>query len=162
MAGRVCVYPGSFDPITVGHMDIIRRSVSLFDRVVVAVLHNPQKTGCFTLDERLEMLRDCCRDLPAVSVETFDGLTMDFARRVGACAVVRGIRTAADYPMEESLARINQRICPEVETVLLLSSAEHSVVSSSCVRELAMFGGDVRNLVPEPILERVRARLSRN
>ena len=152
---RVCVYPGSFDPVTVGHVDVIRRARHLFDRVVVAVLHNPAKTGCFPVAERLEMLQCACRDMDGVSVAAFDGLLVDFAHQEGACAVVRGIRAAGDYEVEKTMAEINARLMPELETVFLSARPEHACVSSSAVRELAAFGGDFTFMVPEGCVEHV-------
>lgn len=156
---RICVYPGSFDPITTGHMDMIRRAAQLFDRVIVAVLRNPAKKGVFPVEERLDMIRACCRDLPQVSVDAFEGLTMTYAMQVGACAVIRGVRNAADFAAEQNLAQINRRLCTQVDTVLLLAEPEHCMVSSSAVRELASFGGSISGFVPEEIEARVWRRL---
>ena len=157
---RVCVYPGSFDPVTVGHVDVIRRARHLFDRVVVAVLHNPAKTGCFPVAERLEMLQCACRDMDGVSVAAFDGLLVDFAQQEGACAVVRGLRAAGDYEVEKTMAEINARLMPELETVFLSARPEHACVSSSAVRELAAFGGDFASMVPEGCAELVARRFA--
>ena len=158
---RVCVYPGSFDPVTVGHVDVIRRARHLFDRVVVAVLHNPAKTGCFPVAERLEMLQCACRDMDGVSVAAFDGLLVDFAHQEGACAVVRGIRAAGDYEVEKTMAEINARLMPELETVFLSARPEHACVSSSAVRELAAFGGDFAFMVPEGCAEQITRRFAK-
>ena len=158
---RVCVYPGSFDPVTVGHVDVIRRARHLFDRVVVAVLHNPAKMGCFPVAERLEMLQCACRDMDGVSVAAFDGLLVDFAQQEGACAVVRGLRAAGDYEVEKTMAEINARLMPELETVFLSARPEHACVSSSAVRELAAFGGDFAFMVPEGCAERVARRFAK-
>ena len=158
---RVCVYPGSFDPVTVGHVDVIRRARHLFDRVVVAVLHNPAKMGCFPVAERLEMLECACRDMDGVSVAAFDGLLVDFAQQEGACAVVRGLRAAGDYEVEKTMAEINARLMPELETVFLSARPEHACVSSSAVRELAAFGGDFAFMVPEGCAERVARRFAK-
>ena len=158
---RVCIYPGSFDPVTVGHMDIIRRARRLFDRVVVAVLHNPAKTGCFPVAERLDMLQCACRDMDGVSVAAFDGLLVDFAHQEGACAVVRGIRAIGDYEAEKTMADINARLMPEMETVFLTTRPELACVSSSAVRELAAFGGDFAFMVPEGCAERVARRFAK-
>ena len=158
---RVCVYPGSCYPVTVGHVDVIRRARHLFDRVVVAVLHNPAKTGCFPVAERLEMLQCACRDRDGVSVAAFDGLLVDFAQQEGACAVVRGLRAAGDYEVEKTMAEINARLMPELETVFLSARPEHACVSSSAVRELAAFGGDFAFMVPEGCAERVARRFAK-
>ncbi len=154
---RICVYPGSFDPITVGHLDVIRRAAGLFDRVVVAVLRNPGKAGCFPIEERLSMIADACQEMPSVSVDAFDGLLADYMRRTEASAVVRGLRSAADFESEQTMAHLNARLLPGMETVFLAARPEHACVSSSAVREIACFGGDIGQYVPDAILARVRA-----
>ena len=158
---RICVYPGSFDPVTVGHVDVIRRAGRLFDRVVVAVLHNPAKAGCFPVAQRLDMLRRACAGMEGVSVASFDGLLVDFVRQAGACAVVRGIRAAGDYEVEKTMAEINARLMPELETVFLSARPEHACVSSSAVRELAAFGGDFAFMVPEGCAEQITRRFAK-
>ncbi len=158
---RICVYPGSFDPVTVGHMDVIERACALFDRVIVAVIHNPHKTGCFTMEERVDMLQRCCAALPQVSVSSFNGLTMDFARQVGAQAVIRGLRTASDFENELTLAQINRRLAPEIDTVFLMGMPEHCVISSTSVKELARYSDDLFGFVPAEVESEVRARLRR-
>lgn len=157
---RVCLYPGSFDPITVGHMDIIRRAATLFDRVVVAVLHNPAKKGCFSVEERLVFIRRCCAGMENVTVGTFDGLTVEYARQQGACAMVRGLRSARDFDQEQVLAQMNRRLMPEVDTVFLTCDPAHSIVSSSGVRELASFGGNIEGYVPNEIEHDVLAHFA--
>ena len=152
---RVCIYPGSFDPVTVGHMDVIHRARRLFDRVVVAVLHNPAKAGCFPVEERLDMLRCACGGLDGVSVAAFDGLLVDFARQQHACAVVRGVRALSDFEAESTMAEINARLMPELETVLLPTRPELACVSSSAVRELAAFGGNFAPMVPQACAEQI-------
>lgn len=154
---RICVYPGSFDPITVGHLDIIRRAAELFDSVVVAVLHNPGKAGCFTVEERVAMIADACREVPRVSVDAFDGLLTDYMRRTGANAVVRGLRSVTDFASEQTMAQLNAQLLPGMETVFLMTRPEHAVVSSSAVREIASFGGDISAYVPAAVLARVKA-----
>lgn len=150
---RICVYPGSFDPVTVGHVDIIRRAAALFDRMIVAVLHNPGKKGTFSVEERLTMLRRACDGIPGVTCDAFSGLLVDYVRKTGACAVVRGLRAISDYETEKNMAVINSQLLPGMETVFLLSKPEHGCVSSSAVRELASFGGDFRAFVPEANIE---------
>lgn len=156
---RICIYPGSFDPPTVGHMDLIRRGAKLFDRVVVAVLHNVSKHCAFTAQERVEMLRKACCDLPNVEAVSFEGLTADLARQMHACAMLRGVRSIKDYESEMTLAQLNTMLAPEVETVLLLTRPEHGCISSSAVKELAHFGGDFSPLVPACLAERIKQRL---
>ena len=159
---RICVYPGSFDPVTEGHMDVIRRACRLFDRVIVAVLHNPAKRGCFTVEERKELLRRACADLPQVTVDSDDGMTVEYVRRMGGCAMIRGLRSAHDLDSEQTLAQLNSRLAPEVETVFLAARPEHMCVSSSAVRELAAFGGSLEGFVPACILKEISAHFAQS
>ena len=159
---RIAVYPGSFDPITNGHVDIVRRAARVFDRVVVAVLENPRKTPLLGSDARVAIIAAVLRDEPAlagiVDVRTFDGLTVDFCRRVGATFLVRGLRAIADFEAELQLAHNNQQLAPEVDTVFFMTSLEHSYISSSLVKEIAQFGGDIRGMVPAAAAEALAAR----
>lgn len=155
MNPRVCIYPGSFDPITVGHMDIIERAARLYERVIVAVLHNPNKTSAFFTAEKLDMIRRCCAHLPQVTAESFDGLTVDFAVSREAGVLIRGLRAMVDFEGERTLAQLNSSICPAVETVFLMGRPEHSAVSSSAVRELASYGRQLDGLVPACIADEV-------
>ena len=157
---RICLYPGSFDPVTVGHMDIIRRSAKLFDRVVVAVLHNPQKRGCFTVEERMNMLRKACADIPQAVVTSFDGLLVDYVQKIGAQVVVRGLRAVSDFESEFQMAQVNHQILPSVEILFMMTQPEHAYISSSVVRELAAFGGDIAPFVPKEICGDVRAHFA--
>lgn len=154
---KICVYPGSFDPITIGHMDVIRRACQLFDRVIVAVLHNPAKRGCFTIDERLELIRKACADLPQVTVDSWDGMLVDYMRKTGASCSVRGLRAVSDFEAEQTMAQINAQLLPGMETVFLMTKPEHSCISSSVVREVAMFGGNADAYLPETIQAEVAA-----
>ena len=158
--GIVCVFPGSFDPITAGHMDIIRRCSALFDRVVVAVLKNPNKTGIFPLDMRLSLIQKACRDMENVSVDTFGGLLMDFAKMRGAQVIVRGLRAVSDFENEFQMAQVNHQINPEIETMFMMTLPEHAYISSSVVRELGAHGGDLSPFVPDVILSDVSGHLS--
>ena len=159
MSKRVCVYPGSFDPPTVGHLDIIRRAAALYDRVIVAVAHNPDKRGAIPPEKREEMLRTCTAGIPNVEIDRFEGLTVRFAEKKGACAMIRGLRSGADFDAEWTLAQINRTICPDVETVLLMGSPEHAHVSSSAVRQMAAFGADWHSYVPAEIVDQVSEHL---
>ena len=152
---RICIYPGSFDPITVGHMDIIRRAAAIFDRVIVAVLHNPAKQGAFPIEERLNMIRKSCASLPTVEVDTFGGLLVDYVKKTGAQVVVRGLRAVTDFENEFQMAQVNHQVLPEMETLFMMTLPEHAYISSSVVRELASFGGDVRDFIPPEIHEDV-------
>jgi pantetheine-phosphate adenylyltransferase len=155
---RRAIYPGSFDPPTNGHIDIIERSVALFDEVVVAILVNPAKQSLFSVEERVEMLAGVVRT-PRVRVDTFRGLLVHYALAQQAVAVVRGIRAISDYEYELQMALMNRRIEPRVDTVFLMSSEAYSYVSSRLVKEVASLGGSVAGLVPAPVEERLRARL---
>ncbi|MDR2655882.1 MAG: pantetheine-phosphate adenylyltransferase [Oscillospiraceae bacterium] len=157
MNAAIC--SGSFDPVTVGHIDIITRSSRLFNEVVVLVLVNPNKTPAFTLEERLEFIRRSVASLPNVRVDVFEGLLADYARKIGANTVVRGLRAITDFESEFQMALINKRLYPEMETVYLNTSAENMYLSSSIVKQIAMFGGDIAPFVPEEIFKDVKAKL---
>lgn len=154
---RICVYPGSFDPVTVGHLDVIERAARLFDRVIVAVMHNPAKRGCFTVEERTALIRRSAAGLDNVTVDAWDGLLVDYVRKTGACAVVRGLRAVSDFENEMVMAQVNAQLLPGMETVFLMTKPEHGCVSSSVVREAASFGADISAFVPEPIVQDVQA-----
>lgn len=145
---RICVYAGSFDPVTVGHEDIIRRAAKLCDKLYVTVMYNPAKTGCFTVAQRLDLLSRVCRDIPHVEVDAWSGLMVDYVRKMDANFVVRGVRGAADLEAESSLAQINSRLMPGLETVLLMAKPELGCISSSAVREAALFDADFSSFVP--------------
>lgn len=157
--GIVCVFPGSFDPITVGHMDIIRRSSALFDQVIVAVLKNRNKQGTFPLDMRLALIRKACAGIEHLTVDTFDGLLVDYVRMKQAQVVVRGLRAVSDFENEFQMAQVNHQIYPGIETMFMMTLPEHAYISSSVVRELGYHGGDLRPFVPEEILPDVAAYL---
>jgi pantetheine-phosphate adenylyltransferase len=155
------LYPGTFDPPTNGHVDLIHRGSKLFNHLTVAVLCNSAKCPMFSLDERVEMLREVTADMPNVSVATFDGLMVDFARQLGATAVLRGIRAISDYEYEFQMALMNRRLAPEVETVFLQPAGRYSFLSSRMLKEVASLGGDVTGLVPPNVFKRLRARLNK-
>ncbi len=154
------LYPGTFDPPTNGHLDLIQRGAKLFEHLTVAILKNPVKNPLFTPEERVEMLREATSSLGNVSVATFDGLMVDFARRMGATAVLRGIRAISDYEHEFQMALMNRRLAPEIETVFLQPAGRYSFVSSRMVKEVFSFGGDVTGLVPPNVIKRLRGRMS--
>lgn len=153
---KVAVCPGSFDPVTVGHLDIIRRAAGIFDHVVIAVGSNLRKEPTLPTQDRARLIEKVTADVENVSVEVMDGLLVEFAREQGARAIVKGLRAVSDFESEFEQAQLNRNLYPEVETVFVMSAAEHSFLSSSAVREIARFGGDVRGLVPDGILETVR------
>jgi pantetheine-phosphate adenylyltransferase len=154
------LYPGTFDPPTNGHLDLIQRGSKLFEHLTVGILKNPIKNPLFTVEERVEMLREATGSLGNVSVATFDGLMFEFARRLDATAVLRGIRAISDYEHEFQMALMNRRLAPEIETVFLQPAGRYSFVSSRMVKEVFAFGGDVTGLVPPNVLKRLRARMA--
>jgi pantetheine-phosphate adenylyltransferase len=154
----VAVFPGSFDPITYGHVDIIGRGLSVFDQVIIGVLVNAQKQPLFSTEERVRMIRRCFRGNPRVRVDTFSGLLVDYARRVGATVIVRGLRAVSDFEYEFQMALMNRRLDPRIETVFMMPAESYSYVSSRLVKEVAELGGRVDELVPPVVTRQLRAR----
>jgi len=159
----VAVYPGSFDPLTLGHIDILRRSLAIFDRVVIAIAVNVRKTPLFNFDERKQMIIASLGEGEAarVEVDAFEGLLVDYVKTRGARAIVRGLRALADFEFEFQLAHMNRRLAPGVDSLFLMTSEEHHFVSSSLVKEVASFGGDVAAFVPPPVAAALAARFPR-
>lgn len=151
------IFPGSFDPITNGHLDIIERGLKLFDEIIVAVLINPDKKALFTFDERITLLQEAI-PWPQVQVDRFEGLLVHYARRMQAAAIVRGIRAVSDYEYELQMALMNRRQAPEIETVFLLSAEPYSYLSSRLVKEVFQLGGTIQGLVPPSVEERMRQK----
>jgi pantetheine-phosphate adenylyltransferase len=160
MDSKLAIYPGSFDPVTNGHLDLIERASKLFGRVVVTVARNAEKAPMFTLKERVEMLREATQAFPNVEVDTFDGLLVDYARKLGARVIVRGIRAISDYEYELQMALMNRRLEPQLETVFMLPAVEYSYLSSHLVRELAVLGGSLNGLVPQAVEQRLRIKVA--
>jgi len=154
------IYPGTFDPPTNGHLDLIERGSKIFDHLVVAILRNSAKDPLFTVEERVEMLKEVTAGIDNVSVATFNGLMVEFARQQGASAALRGIRAISDYEFEFQMALMNRRLAPEIETVFLQPAGRYSFVSSRLVKEVVSLDGDVTGLLPPNVLERLRARLN--
>ena len=150
---RIAIYPGSFDPVTLGHLDIIRRASGLFDRLIVAVMHNQNKKPVFSVEERMEMLRRTTAGLPNVEIESFGGLLADYAREKGAHILLKGVRNPTDWDMELQMARINQGILPQLETLLMPASAEYEHFSSTMAREMIHYGQPLEKYLPAPIAE---------
>jgi pantetheine-phosphate adenylyltransferase len=158
---RIAIYPGSFDPPTLGHLDVIERASRLFDRLIIGVGVNSSKSSFLTMDERVEALQACVTHLHGVEVMLFQGLLIDFVRAHNARAIVRGLRATADFDYEFQMAMVNRRLAEEIETVLLMTKWEHSYLSSSIVREVALLGGEFEGLVPGPVAVRVHEALAR-
>jgi pantetheine-phosphate adenylyltransferase len=158
---RRAIYPGSFDPITLGHVDVAQRAARLFDEVIVAVYAGSEKPGAlFSTTERMTLAREAFRDTPGICVDSFSGLTVEYARDQGADTIVRGLRAVSDFEYEFKLAHMNDHLAPEIEVVCLMTSSRHSFISSSLIREVAALGGNVDGLVPAHVVDALRAKFS--
>ena len=157
--GKIAVYPGTFDPVTYGHLDIVRRSAQLFDEVVIGVLNNSAKTPLFSADERVKILEKTTEEIPNVRVDQFNGLSVDFARKWGAVVIVRGLRLITDFEFELQMAQTNRKLAPEVDTTFLYTSLQYSYLSSTTVREVAVFGGNISEFVPPYVVEQIHKKL---
>jgi pantetheine-phosphate adenylyltransferase len=155
---RIAIYPGSFDPVTNGHIDIAERGLKLFDKIIVAILHNPVKEFLFTVEERVEMLEQSFKDYPDITVETFDGLLVDYAARRKSIAILRGMRAVSDFEYEFQLALMNRRLKREIQTVFLMTSLRWIFTSSSIIKEAARFGGDITSVVPPPVSRKLKEK----
>ena len=156
---KCAVYPGSFDPVTLGHMDIIKRASSLFDRLIIAVLNNRAKTPLFSVEERVKMLEEVTKDLPNVEVKSFGGMTVDFARECGANALVRGLRAITDFEYELQIGQLNRVMDPDIDTVFLTTNLKYAYLSSSSVKEVAAYGGDISHFVTPYVENEVHNKL---
>lgn len=154
------LYAGTFDPVTYGHVDVVRRAAALFDKVIVGVSVNPRKAPLFSSEERAEMLREACTEFPNVEVAIVPGLVVEFARMVGAVVIVRGLRAASDFEFELQMASTNRELAPEVETIFFTPAPRYHYISASIVAEIASFGGDVSEFVPPSVVRRLEERLA--
>jgi pantetheine-phosphate adenylyltransferase len=161
MPKRTAIYPGSFDPLTNGHLAIIQRGLKVFDRLIVAVANNPQKRPLFTADERTALIAGVLGDDPRIEVDSFDSLLVDYVREKGVHTVLRGLRAVSDFEYEFQIANMNRHLDPDLETVFVMTGADYFFVSASLVREVATFGGDVAAFVPPNVLEALRRKLKR-
>ena len=157
---RIAIYPGSFDPVTNGHIDIARRGTSLFDEIIVAILHNPNKTALFTLEERMAMLQETMKDIEGVSFDTFGGLLVDYAHKRGAQAILRGMRAVSDFEFEFQLALMNRKLDRDIQTIFLMTGLRWIFTSSSIIKEAAQFGGDVADMVPPIVNQKLIEKFS--
>lgn len=155
---KKAIYPGSFDPLTLGHMDMIKRSARIVDHLVVGVLNNSAKNSLFSLEERVSMIKEMTASLPNVTVASFDGLLVDYMKEIGATIIVRGLRAVTDFEYELQIAQTNHVENPEVETIFLTTSLQYSYLSSSIVREFASYGGDISKFVPAQFIDRIYAK----
>jgi pantetheine-phosphate adenylyltransferase len=156
----LAVYPGSFDPLTNGHVDIITRGARLFDRIIVGILINAEKAPLFTMEERVEIARDVFKELPNVEVDTFDGLLVDFVERRGAQVIVRGLRAVSDFEFEFQMALMNQRLNGKIDTIFMMPAEQYTYTSSRLIKEVFRLGGRVHGLVPEMVEERLHRKLA--
>ncbi len=152
------MYPGTFDPVTLGHYDIIKRASGVSDKLVIGVLPNSAKNPWFTVEERMELIRKVTADMKNVIVESFDGLTVDFGRKIGANVIVRGLRAITDFEYELQIAQINHKLNPDIDTIFFTTSVEYSYVSSSIAKEVARYGGDITGFVPAAIIDDLYAK----
>jgi pantetheine-phosphate adenylyltransferase len=155
---RLAICPGTFDPITNGHLDIVKRSLGMFDRVIIAVAENPKKEPLFDIKRRLELVEEAVRGLQRVEVESFDGLLVNYVKKKGGVAIVRGLRAISDFEYELQMALMNRRLDTELETVFMMPSEEYSFLTSTVIKEVASFGGDISGLVPDCVEEALKER----
>lgn len=158
---KIAVYPGSFDPITCGHLDIIRRSSTMFDEVIIAVLNNSAKTPLFSAEERVRLIEKSITDLPNCRAVYFSGLLVDFVQQQGATAVIKGLRAISDFEYEFQMALLNKKLNPDIETLFMCTNANYSYISSSIVKEIAGLGGDFADLLPKEIYEDVKQKIEK-
>ncbi len=158
---KKAIYPGTFDPVTYGHLDIIQRSAQIVDELIVGVLNNKGKTPLFTPDERVEMIKEAVKDIPNVKVLAFDGLLIDFAKKQKANFVIRGLRAVTDFEYELQMSQTNRVLNPEIDTLFLTTSLKYAYLSSSTVKEVAAFGGDITKFVPKKVAKQVENRYSK-
>lgn len=158
---HVAVYPGTFDPVTNGHIDLVERSLRIFDQVIVAVAENPKKTPLFSLDERIAMFKAATTNYQNVVIEGFDGLLVEYIKRKNAAAIIRGLRAVSDFEYEMQMALMNRRLDSAIETVFLMPNEEYSFITSTIVKEAASYGGDVSSLVPQIVVEKLKKKFGK-
>ena len=147
----IAIYPGSFDPVTKGHLDILKNAAGIFDKVIIAVAHNGEKKGFLSVEERVDLIRASIENLDNVEVDAFDGLTIEYAKRIGATVLIRGLRAVSDFEYEMQLSQTNSALCDDVKTVFLTTKPKYNFISSSTIKEILANGGDISKFVPEPV-----------
>lgn len=157
---RIAIYPGSFDPVTNGHIDIVRRGTALFDQIIVTIMHNPKKESLFTIEERLQMLEQSMKNMPGVTFDTSGGLLVDFAEKCGAQAILRGMRAVSDFEYEFQLALMNRKLERNVQTVFMMTGLRWIFTSSSIIKEAAQFGGDIADMVPPIVNKKLKEKFA--
>ena len=155
---RIAIYPGSFDPITYGHLDILKNASDIFDKVIIAVAHNGAKTGFLTIDERVKIIKESITDIPNVEVDAFEGLTIEYAKKHGANILIRGLRAVSDFEFEMQLSQTNSALCEEIKTVFLTTKPEYNFISSTTIKEILNNNGDISKFVPTPVYEYLKTR----
>ena len=155
---RSAIYPGSFDPVTNGHINLVHRGLAMFDKLIVAVARNMKKEPLFSIEERVDLLQRCLASETRIEIDTFDGLLVDYAERKGVPVLLRGLRAISDFEYEFQMANMNRKLSPRIETIFMMTSEDHFYISSGFVREVAILGGSVEGLVPDPVLQRLRER----
>lgn len=156
---NICIYPGSFDPITNGHLDIIKRSSQLFDKVIVGIIQNPNKNSFFTLEERIDLIKKATNSIHNIEIDNFTGLLIDFAKKKNARVIIRGLRAISDFEYEFQMASMNHKLDPKIETVFMMTNIKYSYLSSSMVKEVGLLGGCIKDLVPEIINDDINRKL---
>lgn len=155
---KFAIYPGSFDPVTKGHLDILKNAAGIFDKVIIAVAHNGEKKGFLTVEERVKLIKASIENLDNVEVDAFDGLTIEYAKKIGAQVLIRGLRAVSDFEYEMQLSQTNSALCDEVKTVFLTTKPKYNFISSSTIKEILANGGDISKFVPEPVYEYLTKR----
>jgi pantetheine-phosphate adenylyltransferase len=157
---RIAVYPGSFDPVTNGHLDILERGLTLFDKIIMVILYNPTKKSCFSLDERIDLLKITTQSYAGVEIDYHNGLTVEYAKKRGACAILRGMRAVSDFEYEFQMALMNRKLQRDVQTVFLMTGLRWIFTSSSIIKEAGMFGGDIDDMVPPEVSRRLKEKFT--
>ncbi len=155
---KIAIYPGSFDPITYGHLDILKNAAGIFDKVIIAVAHNGAKNGFLNVEERVRLIRESIDDIPNVEADSFEGLTIEYAKKMGATVLIRGLRAVSDFEFEMQLSQTNSALCDEIKTVFLTTKPEYNFISSSTIKEILANGGDISKFVPEPVYNYLTSR----